>query len=169
MKKLIKTIVFLGSLLLLLTSSSCDNDDIETGDHSFSCYINGGLFVPKGSTNIVSTSPNNDGLSIYLYDDFLSLKVNNSSDFVYFSITNYGIGKINLDNSLGFFGPSDFHTINHAVVRINNKTYLSKENSGTVTFTAVSDTNVAGTFEFTLYNENDETDIIKVTKGKFND
>jgi hypothetical protein len=167
--KTIKRVLFFSSFLLLLTSSSCETNDKETGDVRFSCYINGQLFVPKGSTNLVSTSPNNDGFSIYLYDDFISLKVSNSSDFVYFSITNYKIGKIDLDNSLGFSGPSDSHTMNHAVVKFNNKTYLSRDNSGSVTFTEVSDTNVEGTFEFTLYNENDDSDTIRVTSGKFND
>ena len=59
--------------------------------------------------------------------------------------------------------------MNHAIIKINNKTYLSKDNSGSVTFTKVSDTNVEGTFEFTLYNENDDSDTIRVTNGKFND
>jgi hypothetical protein len=169
MKKLIKTIVFLGSLLLLLTSSSCDNDDIETGDHSFSCYINGQLFVPKGSTNLISTSPSNDGVFFLVYDDFFNVKSYNSDIFVYITIINQNTGKFDLNTSHGVYGLDDPNTINHAIISIGDKTYLSKENSGSITFTEVSDTNVAGAFEFTLYNENDETDIIKITKGRFND
>jgi hypothetical protein len=167
MKKLIKTIVFLGSLLLLLTSSSCDNDDIETGVESFSCYINGQLFVPKARPLSFTTSPLSKKL-IFNRGSYFSVKARDHENYtIFFTIRNFE------DNDSHFlkFNDSSNGDINHAQVRtiINGENYLSKENSGTVTFTEVSDANVAGTFEFTLYNENDETDIIKVTKGKFND
>ncbi|PQJ76668.1 hypothetical protein [Polaribacter glomeratus] len=118
---------------------------------------------------MIDTSPFNSGLSIYVYDTFISLKASNSSDFVYFSISDRKIGKITLKESLGFSGSSDTHSINHAIAMIDNKKYLSKNSSGIVTFTNISEINVMGTFEFTLYNENDDTDTISVTNGKFND
>jgi hypothetical protein len=62
MKIIIKRVLFFSSFFLLITSSSCETNDIETRDESFSCYINGRLFVPKDSTNLTSTSPNNDGV-----------------------------------------------------------------------------------------------------------
>jgi hypothetical protein len=165
MKKLIKTIVFLGSLLLLLTSSSCDNDDIETGDERFSCYINGQLFVPKAKVNLLGTLPQQNNLSFGRNSSFL-IRAANQDYGIFFNIENFDLGEFNLSTS----DENNFnYELSHIIISTVDKTYLSKENSGTVTFTAVSDTNVEGIFEFTLYNKNDETDIIKVTKGKFND
>ena len=167
MKKLIKTIVFLGSLLLLLTSSSCDNDDIETGDESFSCYINGQLFVPKARPFSITTFPVRKKLTFSTMNSYFSVKATDFEKYrVVFNILDYDIGIFNFSQSDGNVFNND---LNHVIISIGDKRYLSKENSGTVTFTEVSDTNVEGTFEFTLYNKNDETDIIKVTKGKFND
>jgi len=165
MKKLIKTIVFLGSLLLLLTSSSCDNDDIETGVESFSCYINGELFIPKSNVNLLDTFPLQEEL-VFNRDTYFFIRAVNKEYGIFFNITNFDLGRFNLNTS----NRNNFnYQLNHVIVSTGDKVYLSKEGSGSVTFTEVSDTNVAGTFEFTLYNENDETDIIKVTKGKFND
>ena len=166
MKKLIKTIVFLGSLLLLLTSSSCDNDDIETGDESFSCYINGQLFVPKARPLSFTTSPLSKKL-IFNRGSYFSVEAKDHEKYsIFIMIRNFK------DSGSHSLQQNNFNGItNYVWIRtiINGENYTSKENSGTVTFTEVSDTNVAGTFEFTLYNENDETDIIKITKGKFND
>ena len=167
--KTIKRVFFFSSFLLLLTSSSCETNDIDTREYRFSCYINGQLFVPKGSTNLVSTSPNNDGVFFLVYEDFFNVKSYNSGKFVYITILNQNIGKFDLNKSHGIYGLDDPNTTNHAIIHINNKTYLSKENSGSVTFTEVSETNVEGTFEFTLYNENDDSDTIRITNGKFND
>jgi hypothetical protein len=167
--KTIKRVLFFSNFLLLLTSSSCEVNDIGTEDVRFSCYINGQLFTPKGSINLTSTSPNNDGVFFLVYDNFFNVKSYNSDYFIHITIINQNTGEFDLKRSHGVYGLDDPNTINHAIIKINNKTYLSKDNSGSVTFTEVSDTNVEGTFEFTLYNENDETDIIKVTKGKFND
>ena len=52
--KTIKRVLFFSSFFLLLTSSSCEtNDIIQTGDESFSCYINGQLFIPKANVNLL--------------------------------------------------------------------------------------------------------------------
>ena len=169
MKIIIKRVLFFSSFFLLITSSSCETNDIETRDESFSCYINGRLFVPKDSTNLTSTSPNNDGVFFLVYDNFFNVKSYNSDNFVYITIINQNTGEFDLNKSHGIYGLDDPNTINHAIIKINNKTYLSRDNSGSVTFTEVSDTNVEGTFEFTLYNENDDSDTIRVTNGKFND
>ena len=90
---------------------------------------------------------------------------------IFFNIEDFDTGVYNLKQSDGNIYENQFnHAVVVAYISSNyDKKYISKEGSGTVTFTDVSDTNVAGVFEFTLYNENDETDIIRVTKGKFND
>ena len=166
-------ILFFSSLLLLLTSVSCEkNNSIETGDHSFSCYINGKLFVPKGSTNLISTGPYDDGLSFMKYNDELDLaiEVDNSENriviYIKDFISNNDEFVLKTSNGVIYYPFNNPKT--STVLMLNNKKYLSKIGSGTVLFTEVSNTNIEGTFEFTLYNENDETDIVRVTNGKFN-
>lgn len=153
---------------MLCASVSCNKTDDEvvpTGDHTFSCYINGEFFVPKGS---ITSSPYHDGLSFLKYDFFNATAKNSVKNaIVYFTIKDWAEGTFNLTTSNGLFQPSDPNDINHAIVGINGIKYLSKENSGTVTFTTVTETDVKGNFEFTLYNENDESDIIHITNGKF--
>ena len=158
--------LFFSSLLLLLTSVSCEkNNIIETGDHSFSCYVNGKLFVPKAASFSFSTLPIGDNLVLNSRNSYFFLRAIGQEYGMFFNIENFDLGEFNIKVSNG----DNFnYQLNHVILRTNGKTYLSKEGSGTVTFTNVSDTNVAGVFEFTLYNENDETDIIRVTKGKFN-
>ena len=53
----LKKILFFSSLFLLLTSVSCEKQAIEIGGDSFSCYIDGELFVPKAASFSFSTSP----------------------------------------------------------------------------------------------------------------
>ena len=167
MMKKIKQILIYSGLLLLLTGTSCvDTTEIPTGNRSFSCYINGELFVPKGSTRL-STSPINDGLSIYSNDNEFYVQARDYEKYtVLFNIVNPTINTFDLSESSGEFHD---YNINHAILKTNGKTYLSKSNSGSVTFIEVSDTNVEGTFEFTLYNVNNPNDTIQVTNGKFND
>ncbi len=171
----IRIVLFGISLFMLCTSVSCnktDDDVIPTGDHTFSCYINGEFFVPKGN---IGSIPYNDGLSFlrneYFESEYFRIEARNTTKniTVYFSILDFSIDTFNLTESNGLFDPSDPNDINHAIVRINGIKYLSKENSGTVTFTVVTDTHVKGTFEFTLYNENDESDVIHITHGNFDD
>jgi len=156
-------------LIFILALISCNNDEQElpTGNHSFYCYIDGELFVPKGNTNIASTSPANDGLNILNYDDSFNINANDYRKYtIMFNIANWAEGTFSLSECDGNFYN---YSINHAIVRINGVTYLSKENSGTITFTENTQNNVKGTFEFTLYNENNDSDVIHVTNGHFDD
>jgi len=167
--KTIKKMLLLGTLLVLLTGSSCETNDIETGDHSFSCYINGKLFIPKANVNLLDTFPLQEKL-VFNRDSYFYARATDSKNYrIIFNIEDFHLGVFNLKQ-----GDGDIYEnqLNYAVVVAysnGDKTYLSKEGVGTVTFTEVSANNVEGTFEFTLYNKDDETDTIKVTKGKFND
>ncbi len=158
---------------MLCTSVSCnktDDDVIPTGDNTFSCYIDGVFFVPKGS---ITSMPYDDGLSFlrneYFESEYFRTEARNTNKniVIYFSILDFNMDTFNLTESNGLFDPSDPNDINHAIVGVNGIKYLSKENSGAVTFTEVTDTNVNGTFEFTLYNENDDSDVIHITQGNF--
>ncbi len=164
-KKLIKYVF----IILFLSSASCnpsDEQEIPTGDHSFYCYIDGDLFVPRGNPNI-TTSPSDDGLIISITDNFYRIQAKDYSNYtIIINIKDIDLETINLNESDGSF--YNFGTT-HAVIRKNGVLYLSKENSGTITFTENSNNNVKGTFEFTLYNENDDNDTIQVTDGHFDD
>jgi len=168
--KAIKELIKYSFIIIFLSSSSCDGSDeqeIPTGNHSFYCYIDGDLFVPKGNPNI-TTSPSNDGLALLQYDSFFQADVKDFEKYVVmFNISNWTEGIFNLSESDGDFYN---HSINHAMIKIDDIWYLSKENSGNVIFSEADiEGNTYGTFEFTLYNENDENDTIQITSGHFDD
>ncbi len=156
-------------VFILLSSVSCDGNDqqeIPTGNHSFYCYIDGELFVPRGNPNI-TTTPSDDGLRISITDSFYQIEAHDYSKYVIFiNIKDINSEIIHLNESTGSF--YDYNN-NHAFIRKNGVKYLSKENSGTITFTENTQNDVKGTFEFTLYNENDDSDVIHVTNGHFDD
>ena len=67
------------------------------------------------------------------------------------------------------FHPGDRGEINHAIVLKNGVKYLSKQGSGSVIFTVVTDTDSKGTFEFDVYNENNSNDNLHITNDQFDD
>ena len=163
MKTLLKITSYLF-VVLMFSTSSCRK--LPHGDHSFYCYIDGELFVPKGNTRI-STSPYEDGYIFYKQDDHTTVIAKDFKKYtVFFNTTSRVLGKHFLKNSSGSFYDYD---VNHAIVRVNGIKYLSKEGSGYIQYTESNDENVKGTFEFTLYNENDDSDVIHVTGGHFDD
>ena len=163
-------ILFLFSFLFLLTSQSCKKKEkLPEGDHTLYCYIDGELFVPKGDCDVASTFPCQDALNFYKYTNFFEVVAFNEDkkQALGFNIRNWATGTFYLSRSSG-----DLYDIsnNHAVVRKNGKTYISHDNSGWVKFEQASpDGDTKGTFEFTLYNEEDSTDVIRVTDGHFDD
>jgi len=165
--KTFKNIVKYSFFILLFTSASCnDEQELPTGDHSFYCYIDGELFVPRGNPNI-TTSPSDDGYTFYKWQNNTTAIAKDYTKFtVFFNTLLRDLGEKELENSSGSFLD---YSINHAIVRKNGVLYISKENSGSITFTENTDDNIKGTFEFTLYNENDDNDTIQVTNGHFDD
>ena len=167
--KIIKELIKYSFIILFISSSSCDGSDeqeIPSGNHSFYCYIDGNLFVPRGNPNI-TTSPSNDGLRISITDNFYQIEANDYSNYVVFiNLKDINLETINLSESSGSF--YDFN-INHAIIKKDGLKYLSKNSSGSIILSDNSNENVIGTFEFTLYNENDESDTIQITNGHFDD
>lgn len=172
MKKLLKFLI-LGLVLALFTNASCTEPDppIPTGDHTFSCRINGKLFLPQAIGGW-STSPSSsdDGLSYYVTPDHFNIQTGNYEySMFYINITNWKLGTFTLIDSNGYVGPQngDARDINHVIVIKNGVKFLSKLGSGSVTFTLVTATDSKGTFEFTLYNENNSNDVLHITNGQF--
>ena len=165
MKTLLK-ISFYLFVVLLVSVSACKKQKLPSGDHSFYCYIDGELFVPKGDPNF-TTSPYDDGLRISITDNFYQIEANDYRKYtVFINIKDIHSSVINLSESSGSF--LDFEK-NHAIVKKNGVKYLSKNNSGRIVLIENTGENVKGTFEFTLYNENDDSDVIHVTGGHFDD
>ena len=164
MKKIILYCTYLCCLLII---SSCEIQDINSeGDNTFSCYINGEAFVPKPQTTI-STSPLSKKLE-FNRGSFFSIKAKDHDKYSIFILIREFEDKDS--HPLKFNNPQNGGN-SHAyiTVLINGEKYITKDNSGIVTFTNITDNNVEGKFEFTLYNENDNSDKIQVTNGKFND
>ena len=94
------TRLFLLAFLMFQTMISCETDDIETGDKSFSCYINGELFMPKASTSI-SVLPPSEKL-IFGRDSNFSVRATDHRDFkIFFNIENFDVGTFDLEVSDG--------------------------------------------------------------------
>lgn len=170
MKNLKKYFIY-SIFILFLTNGSCIKHKVPTGDNTFSCYIDGDLFLPKGSNSITTPGgPVGDGLTTLVNESRLAITASNdNSCIVFFNIVNYEVGEFNLTASNGNLYN---YSYNHALILKDDVKYLSKENSGTVTIIESyypSSGGIRGSFEFTLYNENDENDVIHVTDGQFDD
>jgi hypothetical protein len=168
--KTFKIFTLLAFVILLFSSSSCDSDDLKNrpeGDGTLSCLINGKLFFPKSSSNITSTLPTGNGLRILINERRYQFTAKDFQKYtISFNLVDVGNEIVNLEESSGSFHD---YSLNHALLRINSTIYISKQGSGSVTFIENSAENIKGTFEFTLYNEDDENDVIRVTDGRFDD
>ena len=163
-------ILFLFSFLFLLTSQSCKKKEkLPEGDHTLYCYIDGELFVPEGDCDVASTFPCQESLQISKTEHIFDLWARGDKYTLEFLILNWGEGTYYLEE-----GSTTYHDFNKTYAILFNKrnhnTYISHDNSGRVKFEQASpDGDTKGTFEFTLYNVEDSTDVIHVTDGHFDD
>lgn len=160
-------------LVLLTTFISCtDNTNLNndsTGNDSFSCYINGDLYIPSAGTGI-------NGGDIRPFNWSYS-NLNNSNNPYVFNISSLGDYRVALyivEPILGgnILNQELIHTFDssHSGMIIKNTLIFyntkNNQNNGIVNFTELSDTKAIGTFECTLYNDAGEE--LNVTNGKFN-
>lgn len=165
-----KSLYILILLAFIMGNSSCDDPDVEipTGDGTFSCYINGDLFLPRGFSGGVT--PVGNGISILLGDNFYNYIVQDYRNYtVYFNIKNPQVGTFNLEESDGIFPGGDNRDITHAIVSKDSYIYISKPGSGTITLDEYSEENRKGTFEFTVYRQDDPSQTLRITNGNFDD
>lgn len=172
----------LASLCLLLTLLSCTKDKDEsrrTGDETISCYIDGKLWqnssslASSGGVSVSSFSAlgggGNDyyhvGGSIwgesYLYVMAIHSRKSDSGEYA-------------LDDSKGIMNVlQDKKQLNTIAFSNDNGRYLCKKEEGWIriedSFDPITNKRLRreGTFEATLYNEEDPTDIIYITDGRF--
>tara|TARA_R110001606_G_C15221868_1_gene634132 strand:+ start:296 stop:829 length:534 start_codon:yes stop_codon:yes gene_type:complete len=168
-----KTTFLKTALLIFITTMfSCEdntNTNDSTGNDSFSCYINGKLYIPSAGTGI-------NGGDIrpfsWTYTNF-----DNPNNNYHFDISSIGEYRLALfivnplkgNNFLDERLNDTFDFTHSGMIIQNNRIFYNtrnNENNGFVNFTEISDTKAVGTFECTLYNDNG--DELKVTKGKFN-
>ena len=158
---LLKTILL--CFAIICTNCSDDNEQ-PTDENSFSCLINGDLYIPEGGRAIGggdiepytwSYNENDNTFTIITRGDFR----------IRITSTNSILEKNYLNQRLN----DTFDSSNSGMI-VKNETIFyntkNNQNNGTITFTELSETKSVGTFECTLYNENG--DKIKITKGKFN-
>jgi len=175
-KTQLKTI---GLLLLILgIISSCtksdDHDQLppitQTGANTFGCVIDGKVFIPKdhlGYTPPGGGTPK--GISVLRGASYFSIT---ASNYVYVYIYIY-IPKHLPEATTYTFKISDGEIASgdypHCLGIINSRNYLSYENSGTITFTKIDETQgiIAGTFTLKMKNKNDKNDIIEISEGRF--
>ena len=164
-----KNLVSLFFLILFVNASCTKDEEIPTGNRTFSCKINGELYLPKSNAPLLTVGPTGNGLTFAGFNNQLDVAIRayNSSNIISIYIKNYAVGVFNLTNSNGVVEFPATDQKNQVTILYNSKKYLSKEGSGTVTFTEITTTEVKGTFAFTLYNENDNNDVIRITEGKF--
>lgn len=175
MKK--RTHLYTCTLAILLFISGCDKGPeltpiTQEGKNTFSCKINGKVWIPKGRGDIYVNIPPIDGGFYYDYSrnkNFGNIKIfahgGEGEDLELFLNTNAtGIHLLDQNTSFTAFSPSNF-----GYFRTSNKsTFLtSAKNTGKVTITK-SDTVsgiISGVFEFAAGNSKGE--LITITDGRF--
>lgn len=167
--------LFLKTTLLLfaITFYNCEdntnfNND-SVGNDTFSCYINGKLYIPSAGTGI-----NGGDIRPFSWS-FTNL--NNPNNPYHFDISSVGEYRLALFIVNPLKGANmineklnDTFDYTHSGMIVKNERIFyntrDNQNNGIITFTEISETKAVGTFECTLYNDNG--DELKVTEGKFN-
>ena len=161
--------LLLKTLLLLATTLNCNcednNTNDSTGDDSFSCDMNGQLYIPSAGTGIGGGDIRPFAWA-YGNENDSYITINGGGAWTLFiNILNPQEGEniLNekLSNSIDYY-----HT--GMVIHNSNEFYNTRDNedNGTVNFTELSETKAIGTFECILYDVDGNE--LRVTNGKFN-
>ncbi len=175
MKKLLFTIVTLS--LVLLFSCKKEEEERRLGDHTISFYLNGNLWqnspIPSTTSGI-----NTDSHFFWVKNENINTVEASNWDkgTMYLSMSQRGENDIYLlgNNNGALNSDSDPFDTNLMRLSNNDKMYFSKEGYGWAEITVYYyDTinnirHYEGIFEATLFNENDSTDNIHITDGRWN-
>lgn len=169
MKNLFLKIVILFFLTLFVNCGDNLNTNNSVGNDTFSCRINGKLYIPSAETVI-------NGGDIRPFS-WTYTNLDNPENSYYFNISSLGSYRLELYIVRPILGEnlinqklnntSDF-THSGMILLDEDILYNTLDNqiNGFVTFTEFSETRAIGTLECILYNENG--DKIKITEDKFN-
>lgn len=159
-------IYILFGLLPLFNACNETQVEIPMGNNTFSCNVNGRLFLPRGYSGGVM--PGGDGISFLKGNGFYNVMAKDYREYtIYFNIKDPQVGTFNLEESDGALPGSDNRDITHAIVRSNHALFISKPGSGTITLEEYSDDNIVGTFEFTVYRQDNPSQTLLITNGNF--
>ncbi|WP_299672998.1 hypothetical protein [uncultured Polaribacter sp.] len=154
----------------------------QTGENTFGCYIDGKLLVPRDRSVFGGTTVKGMTISEYSSSpteiDFFNLRIiDGQSDvgdfsFYLYNLDELGEGTYNIKKGNLWQSTSDIKTINFWLKTPRNisvKRYFSIENGGTLTIIKYDYTNgiISGTFSCKAINNNDSSDVIEITEGRF--
>jgi hypothetical protein len=149
----------------------------ETGANTFGFKVNDNIYIPKDDTGYTPPGGGTPkGLIVSSGDtnltDYYSITARNYINFsiyIYIPEDRPQQKKYTFQLSPGVGSTLQDPDFPHLFLIINNKKYLSYENSGIIEFTKVDFTNevCAGVFSAKLKNIDDENDIIEITDGRF--
>jgi len=166
MKQLfLKTTILLFAITFFNCEDNTNLNNDSVGNDTFSCYVNGKLYTPSAGTGINGGDIRPFAWSLGKPNDSY-ITINSGGEYTLFiNILNVKLGKNHLYQEMRStldYGSTGMVLHNERIF------YSTKENyeNGIVTFTELSETKAIGTFECTLYNENDKE--LKITNGKFN-
>ncbi|QTE24295.1 hypothetical protein [Polaribacter cellanae] len=180
----LKTILF----LFALTLSNCEKNDPEdqlppitqTGANTFGAIVDGRVFIPKDSKGFVAPGGRNTeairitsgvGLNNTNYYAIAASNFVNSNIYIYIYIPEERPRQKEYIFHLSPGVPSSLNKPNfpHIFCYLNDRKYISFENSGTINFEKVDfiEQICAGNFSAKLKNEMDENDTIEIKNGQF--
>ena len=158
------------------------------GANTAGCYINGRLIIPKNGINGISGSTSY-GLDVFrginfnnipYGNDFFSIKFSNLQDigpsyWIYIHLNNLTSGAVFYtlqQSNVQFFEDASNNPqiiVRETINNVSGKTFISTQNSGSIIITRFDFVNhvISGTFTASLQNQNNRTEIINVTFGRF--
>ncbi len=175
MKKILFTIITLSLVLFI----SCDKDKEERrlGDHTISFYLDGKLWQNSEGNSVTGGISSNSYTFNGEGENIRAITARNwDKGAMYLSMsqrTDNNIYPLGNNNGILSYHTDPFDT-NLMRLRNHDKMYLSKEGYGWAEITVdYYDTinqvgHFEGNFEATLFNENDSTDVIQITDGRWN-
>ncbi|WP_018676634.1 DUF5025 domain-containing protein [Riemerella columbina] len=191
-----KTILKFSVLSVSLLLTTCKDRTMEeaqeklppitqNGANTAGCVINGYILVPKDGINSISGHKVRGlggyiGANFYtpiLGDDYLSLKISNLKDkgksywiYLYMNNLKNGVGEYTIGRGYAEIAPIGDHPyifVRETNNNISGAIYLSGDNSGRVTITKLTKNVCSGTFSGIVYNEDNPTEKIQITDGRF--
>ncbi|MEJ8605975.1 hypothetical protein JSO56_03445 [Riemerella anatipestifer] len=191
-----KTILKFSVLSLGLLLTTCKDRTTEesqdrlppitqNGANTAGCVVNGYILVPKDGINSISGYKVSGlegyiGANFYtpvLGNDYLSFKIANLKDkgkayWIYLYINNLknGVGDYIIGRGYPEIAPTGdnpYIFVRETNNGISGATYLSGNNSGKITITKLTNNVCSGTFSGIVYNEDNPTEKIQITDGRF--
>ncbi|QNM85913.1 hypothetical protein H9W90_01980 [Polaribacter pectinis] len=185
-----KTFKIIFTLIITLFLSCSDNENLvepiiedtlppitEIGANTFGCLINGKVFIPKDKTGYTPPGGGTPkGLKISSGDtnivDYYAITARDyisHSLYIYIPTDRPEKRKYEFKLSPGVASTLEAPNFPHIFLIINNKKYISFDNSGSIEFNKVDFISevCAGIFNTKLRNIDNQNDIVQITNGRF--